>query len=204
MIFLLHLLKIPSPAHFLFRCGKHAYYPLLKIAHLIPLFWQPLHVLLTGGYLQLQMWDLWSRRPDVLTNQEKVRGPRCFEMVIAWKESKLGVLREVALFFSNLFTWATKDDFHYILAISCSYTLGRATIQVNPFRMTPAPHFTHGKSRILPQTLITSNSFTLISWLARRYFRRLWLHPTACILFMATAQTKACTWDVHDNHSEKW
>jgi len=68
MIFLRHSLKIPSAAHFLFRRGKHAYYPLLKIAHLIPLVWQPL--LLTGGYLQLQMWDLWSRRPDVLTNQE--------------------------------------------------------------------------------------------------------------------------------------
>ena len=73
MIILLHLLRTPSPAHFLCGRGKHTYYPMSKIGCFIPLVWQP--PLLTGGYLQLQMWDLWSRRPDVPINQEGSQRP---------------------------------------------------------------------------------------------------------------------------------
>jgi len=86
MIILLHSLRIPSPAHFLCGLGKHAYYPWLKINCFIPLVWQP--PLLTGGYLELQTLDLWSRRPDIPMDQNKVIVPHCFEMPIAWKVPK--------------------------------------------------------------------------------------------------------------------
>ena len=100
-IILLHSLRIPSPTHFL--C-EHAYYLWLKIGRFTPPVWRP--PLLTGGHLQLQMWDLWSRRPDVPHKPLiKVRGPHCFEIVIAWKLPNFGVSCEVAPFLKSTLIW---------------------------------------------------------------------------------------------------
>ena len=95
MIILQHSLGIPNPAHFLCGCGRHAYYPLSKSSHFIPLVWQP--PLLTRGYLHLKTWDSQSRRPDV----PNIKGPHCFEMVMAWKVPKFGILCEVAPFLKS-------------------------------------------------------------------------------------------------------
>ena len=76
------LLRIPSPAHFLCGRGERAYYPWSKISSFIPSVWRP--PLLTGGYLQLQMWDLWSRRPDVPLNQEYSQRPS-----LLWNDDSL-------------------------------------------------------------------------------------------------------------------
>ena len=92
MIILLHLLRFLSPAHFLYGRGK-------------------VHTCTTHGrksavlYLRFDGHHFWQEvvyifKCRILKQKAlhtyKVRGPHCFEMVIAWKVSKFGVLCKFA------------------------------------------------------------------------------------------------------------
>ena len=68
---------------------------------------QPLYTLvcqlplLTRGYLPLQTWDLWSRRPDVPISQECSHRPSLLWNGDSLKVPKFGVLRKVASFLKS-------------------------------------------------------------------------------------------------------
>ena len=92
MIILLHSKPCPFPVW----VWQASILPVVENQLLYTLVCQP--PLLTRSYLQLQTWDLWSRRPDVPISQECSRRPSLLWNGDSLKVPKFGILGKVAPF----------------------------------------------------------------------------------------------------------